>query len=47
MPGSANLTIGPIESRYLSDSVGPVCGLVVGGFKEGSQGLYSLISDIS
>jgi hypothetical protein len=44
-PGSANLTIGPIESKYLS--VAPVRGVVVGGFNEGSQGLYGLITDIS
>jgi len=44
-PNSANQTIGPIESKYLS--VAPVRGVVVGGFNEGSQGLYSLISDIS
>jgi hypothetical protein len=43
--GTANVTVGPIEAKYLS--VGPVRGAVVGGFGEGSAGLYGLIADIS
>ena len=43
--GTEDATIGPIEAKYRS--VAPVRGAVVGGFNEGSAGLYSLIADIS
>ncbi|MGA1354560.1 MAG: hypothetical protein ACO32I_07295, partial [Candidatus Limnocylindrus sp.] len=40
-----NVTIGPIEAKYLS--VAPVRGAVIGGFGEGSNGLHRLIKDIA